>query len=212
MLQGDGRKQTQVAWPIFKASHAVLLMKEVQTQWDMWPRHYLDSVYGLVWGCSPCGRNTCRSLPGWCRNHWYRPLAAGTRPHLAWCCIMERNEKRGKEAWINLQKTRQTLRLPRCPDWKPQLCCCMRCFRASFTMNGPKELCKQIKKHRGPAVSEAVGGAGDFMTVCPAGERLSEKGWAAGDHSESWWDQEDGRPFRHISCDSGPRKTRPIKS
>lgn len=51
--------------------------------------------------------------------------------------------------------------------------------------NGPKELCKQIKKLGGPAVSEAVGGAGDFTTVCPAGESLSEKGWAAGDHSES---------------------------
>lgn len=39
--------------------------------------------------------------------------------------------------------------------------------------NGPKELCKQIKKLGGPAVSEAVGGAGDFMTVCPARENLS---------------------------------------
>lgn len=66
---GKKKNPTGGAWSIFKASHSILLMKEVQTQWKVWPQHYLDSVCGPAWGCSPCGRNTCRSLRGWYRNH-----------------------------------------------------------------------------------------------------------------------------------------------
>lgn len=76
---------------------------------------YLYSACGPELGYSPCGTNTCRSLPGWSKYHFCRCFVPGTRPHLQECCIIEKNKKIRVKLNFNtnevkFQKTRQNLK------------------------------------------------------------------------------------------------------